>query len=105
MKIEDGDINPDVVQLEIGLSKLEYLFSKGELSVADMRCLNSASKHHIRDMCLSLCIRNTNLYGVIESENDSPYRNIAKKSIKENVRSSINALQRLFIFYKRIVFN
>jgi hypothetical protein len=47
----------DVVQLEIGLDKLEALFNTGALCAADLRCLNCASKECIWNLCLSVCAR------------------------------------------------
>lgn len=46
----------DVVQLEIGIDKLELLFSKGELCATEVRCLNGKSKKTLWQLCLSSCI-------------------------------------------------
>lgn len=45
----------DVVQLEIGIDTLKSLFATGKLCVADLRCLNDASKAAIWALCLSSC--------------------------------------------------
>jgi hypothetical protein len=57
MKSIDHDQHLDVIQLEIGLDKLETLIEKGELCAADVRCLNSASKECIWNLCLCVCAR------------------------------------------------
>ncbi len=46
----------DVVQLEIGIDKLESLFSRGELCATDIRCLNGESKKYLWKLCLSSCL-------------------------------------------------
>ncbi len=46
-----------VVQLEVGIEKLESLFAKGELCAADIRCLNCDSKKSIWNLCLKSCAR------------------------------------------------
>jgi hypothetical protein len=57
MKLSNYHEQQDVVQLEIGLDKLEALFNKGELCAADVRCLNGTSKRCIRNLCLTMCAR------------------------------------------------
>lgn len=44
-----------VVQLEIEIEKLEFLFSNGDLCAADFRCLNFESKNLVRNLCLKSC--------------------------------------------------
>lgn len=46
-----------LVQIELSADKLEKLFMKGELCVADIRCLNSESKQSIWQLCLSCCCK------------------------------------------------
>ena len=46
-----------MVQLEIGLDRLEALFNKGELCAADVRCLNCTSKTCVWNLCLAVCAR------------------------------------------------
>jgi hypothetical protein len=57
MKSSDHDRQPAVVQLEIGLDRLESLFNQGELCAADVRCLNCASRVCIWNLCLTVCAR------------------------------------------------
>jgi hypothetical protein len=57
MKASDCYQHQEVVQLEIGMDKLEALFNKGELCAADVRCLNGASKSRVWNLCLSACSR------------------------------------------------
>jgi hypothetical protein len=57
MKSNFHSQQPGVVQLEIGLGKLEELFNKGELCAADVRCTNCTSKMCIWNLCLSVCAR------------------------------------------------
>jgi hypothetical protein len=57
MKSGDDDPQQEVVQLEIGLDKLEALFDTGVLCAADVRCLNCSSKICIWNLCLAVCAR------------------------------------------------
>jgi hypothetical protein len=57
MKSTNEGQGPGVVQLEIGIEKLESLFNKGELCAADVSCLNCASKDCIWNLCLTACAR------------------------------------------------
>ena len=50
-----SDAPGGVVQLEIGIGTLKSLFATGKLCVADLRCLNDASKAAIWSLCLSSC--------------------------------------------------
>jgi len=49
--------NQNVVQIEIGIDKLESLFNKGQLCATDFRCLNCESKKCIWDLCLASCAK------------------------------------------------
>ena len=49
--------NQDVVQIEIGIEKLESLFNKGEVCATDFRCMNCESKKCIWNLCLTSCAR------------------------------------------------
>ncbi len=48
----------NVVQIEIGVEKLESLFDKGELCAFELRCLNRKSKTCIWNLCLTSCTKN-----------------------------------------------
>jgi hypothetical protein len=43
------------VGLEISAGKLYQLLRCGAVSVADFRCLDRTSKHHVRTLCLHAC--------------------------------------------------
>lgn len=47
----------NVVQIEIGIEKLESLFNDGELCAADFRCLNCVSKKCVWNLCLTSCAK------------------------------------------------
>lgn len=49
--------NQNAVQIEIGIEKLESLFSKGQLCTTDFRCLNCESKKCIWNLCLTSCAK------------------------------------------------
>ena len=49
--------NQNTVQIEIGIEKLESLFSKGQLCASDFRCLNCESKKCIWNLCLTSCAK------------------------------------------------
>lgn len=57
MSIRRNSEEQDVVQLEIGIDKIESLFNKGELCAAEISCLNCESKKCIWNLCLSLCAK------------------------------------------------
>jgi hypothetical protein len=46
-----------VVQIEVNVEKLTYLFSSGALCAADLRCLNRASKNCVWVLCLKSCVK------------------------------------------------
>ena len=43
------------IELEISADKLYQLLVCGAVSVADFRCLDRTSKHHVRTLCLHAC--------------------------------------------------
>ncbi len=45
------------VGLEISAGKLYQLLMCGAVSVTDFRCLDRASKHHVRTLCLHACMQ------------------------------------------------
>ncbi|MFO7640680.1 MAG: hypothetical protein R6X17_05280 [Candidatus Competibacteraceae bacterium] len=45
------------VGLEISTEKLYQLLMCGAVSVTDFRCLDRASKHHVRTLCLHACVQ------------------------------------------------
>jgi hypothetical protein len=45
------------IQIEIEEDKLAYLFEQGVLCAADFRCLTSASKHSVSQLCLNNCAK------------------------------------------------
>lgn len=45
------------VGLEISAGKLYQLLMCGAVSVTDFRCLDRASKHHVRTLCLHACVQ------------------------------------------------
>jgi hypothetical protein len=45
----------NVVQIEVNVEKLAYLFSSGVLCAADLRCLNRTSKNCVWVLCLKSC--------------------------------------------------
>ena len=47
------DVN---VQVEIDAGVVESLLAAGTLCLSDLRPLNSASKHLLRNLCLSSCV-------------------------------------------------
>lgn len=51
---------PKVVQVEIGIDKLEALFSNGELCATEVRCLNGRSKKTLWRLCLASCVGGRN---------------------------------------------
>ena len=57
MKTDQNSEQQAVVQLEIGIDKIESLFNQGDLCASDIRCLNCESKKCIWNLCLSLCAK------------------------------------------------
>ena len=44
------------IQLEIEIDKIESLVRRGEICVADIRCLNCESKRCLWQICLESCV-------------------------------------------------
>ena len=56
----ESQLNVKLVQLEISVEKLEWLFVRGELCAAEIHCLNCQSKKHVWDLCLRCCVKRAN---------------------------------------------
>lgn len=50
-------VNNGLVNVTIEVEKLQALFNKGELCVADIKPLDSQSKAYLWDLCLSSCAK------------------------------------------------
>lgn len=55
MKLQKNNSCKSVLQVEIGIDKLEFLISKGDLCAAEIRCLNADSKKSLWSLCLASC--------------------------------------------------
>lgn len=64
LKMREGGMSDQVVQVEIGLDKLAALFRRGVLCATEVRCLNDHSKECVWQLCLNNCLQNRCLSGV-----------------------------------------
>lgn len=51
--------NPRLIRLEISEEKMQHLFANRQLCVADFHCLDKASHHCVREICLKNCLRSS----------------------------------------------
>jgi hypothetical protein len=64
LKMREGEMSGQVVQVEIGLDKLASLFRQGVLCATEVRCLNDHSKESVWQLCLNNCLQHCCLSGV-----------------------------------------
>ncbi len=55
MELRKNGPHKNLLQIEIGIDKLEFLLSKGDLCAAEIRCLNADSKKSLWSLCLTSC--------------------------------------------------
>lgn len=55
MGLKKNGPHKNLLQIEIGIDKLEFLLSKGDLCAAEIRCLNAYSKKSLWSLCLASC--------------------------------------------------
>ena len=48
----------DVLRFEISSDKMQFLLSNHQICVADIRCLDTNSKHCLKKLCLQTCLNN-----------------------------------------------
>lgn len=64
--LENEARDTQLLQLEISVEKLAFLFESGLLCAGELRCLTASSKQYVSDLCLSSCAKkigcNTTLF-------------------------------------------